>query len=441
MPDNKKNNGIDEQFTNLAWAEMRKLLEEEMPVTSPPKKRRYLLLFLLFFLVLGGLTTLWAIQDQRSSEEKEASIQAVATLQGSTQKEKEIIEETENCPEVKNHDIVENKNTKVTTIYKNPNTKTVASSDLISPTPVQIVSPIETLPTAPILPTVQELDQTNNIIQSDLLAFSKLPSTFVGLDYVSLLEEDLNSPKTKKQSAFVAALMPTKFGVEGGALSNQLTQIDGYHLGLTAKYNLKANHWAIHTGVSYAIQNHSYRFGRRNGNADELSLSFDSNGENINVGNSVQDTIATVSNPGSFNAELDSLSQYVTTAFSARVQRLEVPILMSYRADDRLHFDFGLQASYVLAAKTTRDEIVPFFDGLYRSSSTFNQTQAAANKSGFSAKNVNRFDLAIRGGISYYPTKNIGLRLHYQFGLINTSESDRYRSHNRSLKLSSIYYF
>lgn len=440
MPDNNKNSVIDEQFTDFAWVEMRKMLDEEMPIEAPRRKKRYLLLLLFFCLSLGGLVSVLAWPFQPRTEEKETSDVPVANFQGTIQNEQEKVFEDENCLESEIKTIAqlnssfESKKSTLN-ITQPPTISNLASFKQLAPAnlPGNPDLQKEKVLTEAIIPTKMEAINT----------FSALTSELGIIDYQSSLEEQLKAPEVKAKSSIVQALLPAKLGVEGGLFSNQLTRLDGYHLGLTAKYNLGVKSWAIHTGLGYTIQRQQFDYGRRSSNTSENALAFDQNSNSENVQDTTGTGTAFDPNAVLYNSEFDSLVQYATSSFNTRIHRLEMPVLVSFRADDRLYLDLGIQGSYILAAADSGDEkIIPFSNGLFRSADTFAQTQElSAGNNGFSAKNIHHFDLGLRGGISYYPTKKLGLRLHYQFGLINASKSDRYHSYNRALRLSTIYYF
>lgn len=448
MPDNNFENITDKQFTDFAWGEMRKLLDEEMPVTAAPKKRRYLLLLLLLFFTLGSLATFLIFHDKMGNEEgKMAPPRPVATLNGQAIEENNNFNDDLNCPEGEIQSITPNKNIAYKKNSTQPKLQTPnannPSSNLVvleSSTPkierkqedIQVNSP-----------QLNQLQEEVFKVDRPLMNIASPLKTELGeISYSSPLENPMELPEVNKKSGLLATLLPNRLGLEGGVLSNHLAQIDGYHLGLTSMYNLGSKGWKMHTGIGYAIQNQEFKFGRRNGNSNLDAAAFDPNTEeNTDVGNN-QDTVGSVLDPSSFYWELDSLAQYATTSFSTQIHRLELPLLFSYRADDRLHLDFGVQASYIITATNSGgEEVFPYSDGLFRAAATFNQSQGLSSGSGFSGKDVNRFDLALRGGLSYYPWQNFGFRLHYQFGLINTSESARYRSHNRALRFSTVYYF
>ncbi|HFB99272.1 MAG TPA: hypothetical protein ENJ53_00570, partial [Phaeodactylibacter sp.] len=55
----------DEQFTNKGWGEMRKLLDEEMPV----KKKKYRGFFWIFLFVgLGAVSMLWSFYHKNFTQ-------------------------------------------------------------------------------------------------------------------------------------------------------------------------------------------------------------------------------------------------------------------------------------------------------------------------------------------------------------------------------------
>lgn len=444
MPDNNKNSVIDEQFTDLAWENMRSRLDEAMPVATPHKKRRFLILLLLFGLVLGGLTVLWGIQSPDQQRKGNDSNKPIATVQEMNQApDLQKSRVADDCLEEQQANIAQNViETQKTPYVPNPKTK-ITEPETVTQPPIPGLAQIHSNAPKPIkanesteqAPIVQV--HTPEPLRKEFQNLTSLPIEIKELAHDFEMENPMVVPTKKRKTGLISALAPARFGVEGGVLSNRLAAVDGFHLGLTARYNLGKNPWSLHTGLSYAMQRQVFSYGRSNKNtsSDELG-GFD---PNFDTESSQDTSISTVNDPLGFG----NLAQYATSSFSTTIHRLEVPILFSYKADDRLHLDFGVQGSYILAAKSNgTSSIIQYADNYLRFDAASDPEQALSESGGaFSVQNVNRFGVALRGGLSYYPAKNLGLRLHYQLGLINTSEANSYRSYNRAVRFSTVYYF
>lgn len=114
-------------------------------------------------------------------------------------------------------------------------------------------------------------------------------------------------------------------------------------------------------------------------------------------------------------------SYYDGADYNAKLNYLNLPIILKYKVIKKLNIEFGPQIGYLMSAKTKIDvtedsrdptqnysvEIDMLNDGVYNFGGTTIQSKAS----------VNRLDFSLNFGASYDITKNIFLQGRYNLGL------------------------
>jgi hypothetical protein len=115
----------------------------------------------------------------------------------------------------------------------------------------------------------------------------------------------------------------------------------------------------------------------------------------------------------------------------------------------------GLQASYLLGAQNLKgaeayrtmvaqnygNEAIRVFVNDLTNKDTNGTLMFDSTSDDLNLRQLRRFDVALTAGVGVYPTKNIGVRLQYQRGLVDLLKADQFKTFGNNVRLSAVYFF
>ena len=450
MQDNK----WDDQFEDKAWEEMRKLLDQEMPVKE---RRRGLIWFFLLagLLVAGGALgySLYYPKEIKGSSLPE-TIPFNATMPVAEQHEEpdelNVAETTTSLAQNKHSDRTEHGTGQEITQNLPATSATIASINSPSiknqqPSIGLIGKQKEAVggqgDLMEVITKVNPLPEVSTALE---LAPVDVLAPIAILDYVDLEEStDSKSPlpafqKTKQKRGFFH-----RMGIEFGGIVNQHGFVDGQSLGLIKELPLKKSRWALRigaairentvSGVLLIDQGYSFDFA----NVEAYNV--------IDLGNSFSLEADPEAIPTSYRVQLAGSE-------SLRLLYLDVPLGLSYALSRKLRLESGVKGSYLLAA--SRQPVLGYHRaaGFFSANATDDLAIQRDQEVDFSLSNASsesyaaggavtyrRFDLALSAGLGYYPSRKFGFRMHYDHGFIALNNVGIQNNWNRNLHFSMTY--
>lgn len=426
---------IDKKFTDQAWGEMRKLLDEEMPTG----KRRRRFGWWWFLLALGIATTAGAFYLLSHSEEAQAPVRSAPVASPEKQSDtpavsnekpsdtaSEAVTFTEGKIEKKGPGITSAKGANAKPEPQSSANQTQAQTQTQN-TDNQFLTeilPLTDNPTAeysePVLsPTVAENSVSEITVLEPTVPQLGKPDLLACLPLTKLPTNAAESPSLKVETMKKARVNWSAFT---SAFTAPNSNANGLAAGLLASAPLKKSNLSIEAGLGYTyFQQPLVAVGEEDG-----SGGFDPN---------ATPTITEDNGRVTFeNNDENYLSQAVAEAnFSAfRIAQgldlhyLQVPLEATYRWK-RLRVIGGMNTGLLLRSKSDFTNGGLFFDSFSK------------DRSGGSGVTVKAVDFAGVGGLGYDISPRIGIDLKYRAGITDLLPDNDSKDRNRFLQLSVRY--
>lgn len=450
---------IDDKFINHAWEQMLVTLDQEMPTEQ--KRRRIVLIpwhwaaaaSVLLLLTIGAgwwfvhKNALLSVADLNPiiSTEKEAKENVAATESVPEAKAMEKpVSTTAHQPQQEKMSVADAQVPKHTTVTGNTNAiatskalenqvvkKTVQQLASITTTKIEPLSQEQSAATNS--PAVTQFEETTTPSATTAIENTALP-TLSALQ-LALLEKEPVALEGKKSVQLWAPVQEEKksasnwnIGVELATYASADAAVDGYAGGAVVDVPMANDKLNLRTGVNF---NSQQRY-------------FDSNID-----------VATEADRG-----FSPSTVIVDPSPNLRVnaQQLSLPLTLEFKPRKSWGLEGGLQASYLLGAQNLKgaeayQTLAGFTNGnsdirsFVSSLSTKNNSAPVTNadpmtdNSKVNLDAFRRFDVAVTAGFGVYPTKNLGVRLQYQRGLIDLLKADQFSTFGNNVRLSAMYFF
>lgn len=434
--------GIDEQFTNQAWEQMKHLLDEEMPVSK--KRRRRGLLWLLFFLIGlsigGGMVGFWSYYQKEEQPIAENSTIPIATQQPESV---EIIEENKTSEQslIHSNEIAAKKQEGITELKAHTEEPNFETNQITSSHSNNIQSERKNEN------TVRELETANQNFNLALEPISSnLEKRWRLLENINTLEIFINytsqpnyifEPFKEEEEKIKANKF--SYGAEAGLLSTGTDFLSGGTFNLIGQLRLN-NRWAISAGLGYSLSTIQLRYSANSLLADELSLA-DGGSTPVTSGGNNGSPTTEGSNTDGPDTQVESQSEAsLPSVLDLDLGYSQMPVWGSFYLKKWFRLDFGAQLSYIssISRSSVNEEDLLSSPGSFSSSAD----KRILNASGqVNTMEIRRFGVGLIGGFSFWPNEQIGINLHYHHGLSKISKIANYRTTNQYVKLSAIYLF
>ena len=446
---------IDQHFTDFAWAEMSKRLDQEMPVlASRPvaKGQRYglLLLFLLIGFASGIGTMVYFQKDQPVEMEKpvefkynpaevaDVNIAGIDALR-STAENNQLATISQQNKNIENK--IKAGFSKGSADLSNQNKKSIGGEKLYTNSSSVIVSDQAAETQAEKSEVVQTnfnlLNDISNVTlksgHSDLeaLAFSKavqkneapllalttLNDQIKALTFLNNKEIPLlNIPKKEPQMDLLFFKNPPKlsYGFYLGTQTRNFSGVHGLSTGVFANYQLD-NRFSVRSGLGYSVLT-GYEVQSSQGIADPLTAEFFEPIEVVNL-----QEYSTVSSIGN-NVDLPVQSLHY----------IDMPVALDYRMNSKFGILMGMKFSYLVDAKTNG----------YFSDNLPSEEAARLDKALYNS--MKKIDVRTVLGLGVYPTSKIGVELKYNHGLVDYTIDEKWHvrqlNTNKTFELSFNYF-
>lgn len=438
MQDNRFDE-LEGPFMDQAWEEMRRLLDQEMPLTE---KRRRGWLWLWLLLLLGGIAGgLWLFsrleqKQERKGEDPVAILEyptaSPATARGDSEAHTSIPIEPGNSTTRKAATTGQADPSRSASVavsgkgrgFQAPappggNQEPDQVNQLIAdPAPAVVNSRAEAVRTEDQLPAIgppvspAETPPGLHLVYSPPMATlnSLLPQPLSG----SLLQTEPSLTGRDRKGRI-------RLGIEGGVLTSLAEPAYGWSGGVGVHYQPARGRWAVVSGLYWQRAGNRMLF-----DSDQsVTLSLAQYDQSI-FPESFQVNSSSVE--GQYFAELD------------RTDYLTFPLLAAYRLTPDLQLESGLQLAYLAGHQKTAGYEVMFEDAMPPNSVSGQQRSFVLADNDFSGLPIRRFDVAFSGGLGFYPGERWGLRLHYNHGLVSPLEASGGAVFNRQLRFSVIYF-
>ncbi len=424
---------IDKQFRDRSWGEMQKILDSEMPQVHDKENGKKRLLPLLFFLLIGfgfGLGTMAYFNGNEKNE-------VPNPVEESTKEVAKIEKIAENNPQ----SITEQSNTISSKIAESTLNKVVRETkDQFSDFAIQI-SPSKqnnVISENLLVTDLQEKEQSskNRSLQSienpivfkhsdlKLSPIQNMEGVIPKIDLLELLELDEKFESSKK-----AKPKKWSFGILLGNYFNDKSLFAGATFGGKVNYSLNRK-LSIGGGIQYSILAGYQKKKLINSNraADELD-SVPGNGI-------FDDTTSTSSNPNEESFVLDNNNQTGSGHSDLPISHLhyiEIPLEFAFRITKKIQVNLGAKAGYLISANWDKKNVS--FD---------NNSNVTRSQNSFS-NSLEKLDFATSIGLGFYPSKQIGIDLRYNHGLVDITKDDHWLNDqintNKNIQLSVLYLF
>jgi hypothetical protein len=252
-----------------------------------------------------------------------------------------------------------------------------------------------------------------------------LPYDFLPLAKAEVVEYKdpnfkINLVENKKNILAVTKSKPLHWGITAGAHTEGGKKLDGFQAGLFLT-KIMSEKWTIQTGLNY----------RRN-TAQGDSMTF------------VQlDKAATgiTTNP---STALPSFNLVQGTEITLKnLNYLELPVTVQYAFHRKFSTFSGLKIAYLLSNSVNSDNSTKFY--VLDNSKNDQRTKGFGNQivQGNSAQSLGlqRWDLALVGGVSYRVLPKISMSLRYDYGFKNILNHQNWKAYNRYLGVYISYSF
>ncbi len=423
---------IDQQFKDHSWLEMSKILDEEMP-QIPAKgngKKRYLLLLMILFIgFASGIGTMVYINQNQKIEipvlndttKDLAETTNILDNQLSPDQAKTASSISTPSEELRDQNIIKNNgDSKVQTknIYTSKQNGGVDSFDPIA---------FENTDQNSI---VLETNQTRQLSQVENRNINPIIKNTPTFDFISTKSDPLINAENDKKLNLLAISKDKKwkFGISLGAFSNNIKTFAGISFGGKVKYNLDRR-FAVGTGLQYSILS-GYK---------ESSYSRTNEQSSLAVTNAVDSSSFEMLDEiyGPYRS-IESSSGHDNLPISS-LHYVEIPIELSYKISEKFQVQLGVKPGYLVKANADSPS-VPDTNTL--PSYSTQDRNLSDNKL---YQSLNKINLATSIGIGFYPTKNFGIDLQYNHGLVDITKDNVWLQQqintNNNFQLSATYFF
>lgn len=436
----RNNNLNEEQFTDFAWSEMSKMLDQEMPVAAPAsagKKRYGLLLLVLLIGFVSGIGTMWVLQDEIPDDYEQMPLQQLdklpdrdatakarirkdaaetAALATTSQANKNIEDEIAGSLTKQKNPINETSTNTLKTLndqklYTNSSSVVVKeNSSNVQHKSKEVIIDVQTMASTINLSKTNGFGQKHsNEISLDLPNRVNELSRLVNRG-ISLLEVPVKVPVLSLQMLQEKPKM--NYGLYVGA---QTRNFEGMH-GLTAGLY-----------VSYSLD---HRFSLRSGVGFSQVSGFQSNTLGI-----TEPLTPSYFEPIAFDPNEFSTVSSLTSNQDLPVQNLkylDIPFALDYRMSNHFGIIMGMKFSYLLDADV---------DGYV--TEDLNERDAQLLNDALYGS-MRKMDMATVLGFAIYPSSKIGLELKYNHGLIDYTIDQRWHvrqlNSNKTFEMSFNYF-
>lgn len=435
---------IDGAFTDHAWANMKAMLDEEMPVAAPiptNNTRRNGFLLALFLLIgFGvGVGTMFVYQQQQpipappQQQQKAAELIPLAQVATPEKKPEEASHLVEGPPgaiaAVQAQQLAINSTTKSTydkKLYTN-------SSSVLSQTSSTLSSEKQIRKSESVDSPVKEKSSSIQLLEAPKtlnLETKAINKKRIAIDELSLIPARLVTLAVADQDDKLDALaMPKKnrwqLSMYAGMHSLQFRQLTGLSGGIGVSYRLD-DRFLLRTGVGYSLFSD---FAHKE--LDDISFFDDTQllatGEDINL-----NSYSTV--------ESNKKTAHLPIV---RLEYLDLPVTLVFEASQRWRINMGVKASYLLSASDSGK-----FRDIYDGGGGFNPNEPSNLKHSVDDvlySSIKKFDFATVLGFGYYPTPRVGLELRYNRGMVDYTKDKvwnlRQINSNQSFEFSLHYNF
>jgi|GEM_PF-2406820 len=464
MLDNR-NSGLDPSFIDAAWEDMRRQLDEAMPVAS--KKRRPILIWWWAAAIILPLALIIGLLPKAEKPELEA-----LPIPGHTQA---IAGPLENTPAIpSNHtesttQLFPNNSSLTTNKSQHPSDQDQPSF-LKTPKHLQQQSQFvkETKPQLPITKEPKKLDlpkQLEGEISPSIVVHSaqeqwkdrKLMPSLLALP--TWYAEELPSQAFAMEKKVKASPVNSRYAIEVGTSTRSFLGLEGFFIGINKEWQKADSRWTFGTGLHYRKQLLPFQntnLSRVNGSGNLFSATADvplmeeSFG---NVGNANVDLSAGVArfNNGDTIVSISISSLNVVQ----QLHYIEIPAYTEYRLGKKWQAFASVRLSFL--AKAYLDHSQRTFA---RNESSFNSNdvgqggsafdpvpvfyvgnQNASLRLGTNTGDFHKTMLSGALGISYYPNPQLGLRLQYSSTPVSLYKLASINTHDHWLGTSLIWRF
>jgi hypothetical protein len=452
---------IDKKFTDRAWSEMQKLLDQEMPVVRASRRRGWL--FWLVLLGLGaGLTAsavLYfsrqkrgnispprvpvaqvspAIPEEPAPENAPSTDLVVNTISSSGEKNGS----RENSYKLNNGKIG------ATTNRHEPARSTLNASGLqnlpLTPVPRQPVEEKNTAAANPANPTLEKAPQPEELI-SDVPALTETTVDAAGQppalrsfsDVPTLGQATLNTLEVSANPAPLAhvALPPLARAnpsllLYGSGFGISPSGGDGLAAGFLGKLELKNKSFFIEAGLGYTYYRQPLYV---------LATYPDPLDSGPLAGLSGDTTIAYTFKSGvnglmNIPISSESSTNYLRASFDLGMHYLELPVSFGWRASPRWSLQSGLNFSLLIVSAPGFTE-----GGLFaQNAKELDLLQGNSTESSLAVE-LTKFDLAANAGVFFHLLPQVSIGFQYQLGLIDVLPANKESDYNRFFRLSLRY--
>ncbi|MFK7808312.1 MAG: porin family protein [Saprospiraceae bacterium] len=433
MQDNfKHNEDLEVAFLNDSWDKMSAMLDTEMPAAAVSKKdksyRSFISLLLLLLLTGGGLY--WTLIESEdltkavSKADSEGTDKLIASYDINDVSKKIDSSKTKNITDGETESLVmaQTKNpTNTITAHNNTLTKIAQQKNNQAEERTTILSTAKNeIAVSANLPKVRE--EISNIISSEKIstansvslaqAATKSKSILLPTNAHPLLEEkegaetsNLIKPiqtKSKLQFGFIAGLQQEKFNLGFG----------GFHIGGLVSRDL-ANSFTLEAGLTFSAT----QFNKTKADYAPPSITFDQPSEPNLSG--IEENLTITYAPS--DAEAQDFVQLGTAYW------LTLPVQLTYQPLPKWRVNMGVEYAHLLHA---------------------NQQKLVGNtndKSGRITDLVAHNNISALTGLTWFPQKNFGVDIRYQFGFTDLFKSNPdfvdQTDTRAALQWSLVYYF
>lgn len=433
MLDNR-NSGLDPSFIDQAWEDMRKQLDEAMPVASDPERRAFAWWWAAVLLLLLGIGIGWLSRMQTIDLQalpipaqstpvatNQAHTPAAARISPSTDQKMRPSTTTATIPRKpaasknrsatpndleKRQPLADRRTALTTAEIKRQKTVSQETEPPAAFTP-ETLSPSMSTPSVALAPIERE-------IVARVSALPSLPAAAIPI-----------SPLTAEM-VVQTNLSTSHYAIELGTSTRSFSTLDGYSIALTKEWQKRGSRWSFGTGLQYRQQ--VIPFSNEDlpkvGAASAVASMESPNMEESLGSNAVFD----FSNGVARFAYGDSTISVPITSLHLiqKLHYLEWPVYANYRFGRKWEASASLRLSYLASAyldhSTQRrsNETADFAFGGNQGGGTANPNggyyqlnQQSSTRIGQNTGDFHRGMLSGALGITYYPAPQLGWRIQY----------------------------
>lgn len=441
---------MDESFLNQAWEQMRATLDRELPVQEEKRRR---VLFVPWrpaaaasVLLLLTVALLWWSQQAQTTAPVADASRAVSTPN-------DVATAEEDCDDISQAPVwvqkeqqeakitIENgrqkafiaakeRRSKVDKVQTNgTNTGMTATAAVLQPESAVFNPTFPAESAATILRS-----NTTGVLQAN--ALQSLTARQIALLENEKLPADYDKPLPllMPESTATTSGSKWKIGLELATYASPNAALDGYAGGAVVDVPIQSEKFNFRTGLNFNAQQRYFDV--------EVETGIESADRGGNAGF------------GPSNVIVDPQPN-----LSVNAQQLSLPLTLEFKPRKSWGLEGGLQASYLLGAQNLKgaeayqtmtglqngnEEVTNFVYSLTNKSAdrtgvvTFDSSSDSDN---LNLRQLRRFDVALTAGVGVYPTKNIGVRLQYQRGLVDLLKADQFKTFGNNVRLSAVYFF